>query len=79
MKKRSLFWAMRSPRSRTYSCFMANVTDEDRSGTMFYGGYDHQVGKERAVEMRWEVEQNAWRPAWRRVPWCTAKTFPAGV
>ena len=25
---------------------------------MFYGGYDHQVGKERAVEMRWEVEQN---------------------
>jgi hypothetical protein len=49
---------MRSPRSRTYSCFMANVTDEDRSGTMFYGGYDHQVGKERAVEMRREVEQN---------------------
>jgi hypothetical protein len=36
---------------------MANVTDEDRSGTMFYGGYDHQVGKERAVEMRREVEQ----------------------
>ena len=42
---------------RAYSCFMANVTDEDRSGTMFYGGYDHRVGKEWAVEMRREVEQ----------------------
>ena len=25
---------------------------------MFYGGYDHQVGKERAVEMRRKVERN---------------------
>jgi hypothetical protein len=37
---------------------MANATDEDRSGTMFYGGYHHQVGRERAVEMRREVEHN---------------------
>jgi hypothetical protein len=33
-------------------------TDEDRSGKMFYGGYDYRPGKERAVEIRREVEQN---------------------
>ncbi len=33
-------------------------TSEERSETMFYGGYDYQLGKERMGQARTEIERN---------------------
>jgi hypothetical protein len=33
-------------------------TNEKRSETMFYGGYDYQLGKERMGQVRAEIERN---------------------
>ena len=33
-------------------------TNEERSETMFYGGYDYQLGKERMEQARTEIERN---------------------
>jgi hypothetical protein len=33
-------------------------TDEERSETMFYGGYDYQLGNDRMEQARTEIERN---------------------
>ena len=33
-------------------------TNEERSETMFYGGYEYQLGKERMGQVRAETERN---------------------
>ncbi len=33
-------------------------TNEERNETMFYGGYDYQLGKDRMEQARTEIERN---------------------
>jgi hypothetical protein len=36
-------------------------TNEERSETVFYGGYDYQLGKDRMEQARSEIERNRLR------------------
>ena len=48
----------RDPIATTVVSEQTHSTKEERSETMFYGGYDYQLGKDRMEQARTEIERN---------------------